>query len=79
MRSTSRDLKGREGKEAQEQGRLCARRPGRRHLRVLATALALPPPRAAAFSEGRDPAASSPSPCPSTTAPARLLGRHAFY
>lgn len=61
MRSTSRDLKGREGKEAQEQGRLCARRPGKRHLRVLATALALPPPRAAAFSEGRDPAASSPS------------------
>lgn len=44
MRSTSRDLKGREGKEAQEQGRLCARRPGKRHLRVLAAALTLPPP-----------------------------------
>lgn len=44
MRSTSRDLEGREGKEAQEQGRLCTRRPGKRHPRVLATALALPPP-----------------------------------
>ena len=79
MRSTSRDLRGREGKEAQERGRLCAWRPRERHLRVLAAALAHPPPGAAAFSEGRGPAASSPFPCPSTPAPARQLSGHALY
>lgn len=45
MRSTSRDLRGREGKEAQERGRLCAWRPREKHPRVLAAALARPPPR----------------------------------
>lgn len=44
MRSTSRDLGGWEGKEAQERGRLCAWRPRERHPRVLATALARLPP-----------------------------------
>lgn len=79
MRSTSRDLGGREGKEAQEWGRLCARRHRERHPRVLATALTHPPPGTAAFSEGRGPAASSPFPCPSTPVPARQLSRHVLY